>query len=81
MSDKSMPERMGVAETKIDDLETRTNKLEQSNEDRKNWFLRQLWGLMKMLLGVTVLTFLTEMAKDGCRVCKSFVGYFTGGGS
>ena len=78
MAEKPISERMGIAETKIEDLESRADQLEKSNEEKKNWLLKQLTGAFKLVTIVTVLSFLTEMAKEGCRLCKVIIGYFTG---
>ena len=78
MSDQTIPERIAVAENEIKDHDFRIEKLEQTNEDKKNWLIRQTWGLLKMIGIVTFLTILTDLAKDGCKLCKLLISNLMG---
>ncbi len=85
MSDKSMPERIGVAENRLDTHEawnrqqdTRIAMLEAANKEREGKIIKAMWGVIKAIGLVTGLTILGDMTKEGCRVCKALYAYLTG---
>lgn len=64
MSDKSISERIGVAENDISSMKSDIADLQQENANRKSAITRAMWWVIRLLGAVTILTFTTEKAKE-----------------
>lgn len=64
MTEKLIPERLGIVETKVEDHGERLDSLEKVNDQEKKTLIKAMWFCIKLLFTVTVLTLVTEKMKD-----------------
>lgn len=76
MSDKELPERMGIAETKLDTLTRRMDDLELARknyqEKRERNLITGMWLCLRLMALTTVLTMTTPKMREGL---EKFWGY------
>ena len=71
-------ERLAVVETNVKSLQDDVNDLQKVNTDNQGRLIKAIWGLLRLTGIVMMLTFLTEMAKDGCRICRAIISSLGG---
>lgn len=64
---------MGIAETILEDHGKRLEKMEEADEADQAQRIANMWYVIKLLCGVTLLTLVTEKAKDRWQVIENFL--------
>ncbi len=68
MSDKTLPERIGIVETEVAIIKKnygdRLVSLEAVNDQEKKTLIKAMWFCIKLLFTVTILTLVTEKMRD-----------------
>lgn len=64
MAEKPIHERVAVNEEKLRDHGVRIGALENSNQERQNAIVRAMWWCIRLLIGVTALTLLTDKMRE-----------------